>query len=74
LSFDLYGLVVSSALHQEQTEGHSTNLSFPGRLPLQFEEVMELLGICLTITYFQFEPKFYQEKEGMATETISGGQ
>jgi hypothetical protein len=27
---------------------------------------MELLDICLTTTYFQFEDKFYQQKEGMA--------
>jgi hypothetical protein len=27
---------------------------------------MELLNICLTTTYFQFEDKFYQQKEGMA--------
>jgi hypothetical protein len=26
---------------------------------------MELLDICLTATYFQFEDKFYQQKEGL---------
>jgi hypothetical protein len=26
---------------------------------------MDLLDICLTTTYFQFEDKFYQQKEGM---------
>jgi hypothetical protein len=26
---------------------------------------MELLDICLTTTYFQFEDKFRQQKEGM---------
>jgi hypothetical protein len=35
-------------------------------LTLQVEDVMELLGICLTTTYFQIEDKFYQQKEGMA--------
>jgi hypothetical protein len=27
---------------------------------------MELLYVCLTTTYFQFEDKFYQQKDGMA--------
>jgi hypothetical protein len=39
---------------------------FPEHSPLQVEEVMELLDICLTITYFQYEDKFYQQSEGMA--------
>jgi hypothetical protein len=40
--------------------------SFPDCSPLQVEDVLELLYICLTTTYFQFEDKFHQEKEGMA--------
>jgi hypothetical protein len=43
----------------------STDASFPEQSPLQVEEVMELLDICLTSTYFQFEVKFCQQKEGM---------
>jgi hypothetical protein len=39
--------------------------SFPERSPLQVEDVMELLNICLTTAYFQFEDKFYQQKEGL---------
>jgi hypothetical protein len=35
---------------------------------------MELLDVCLTITYFQFGDKFYQQKDGMAMEnSISVG-
>jgi hypothetical protein len=34
--------------------------------PFQVEDVMELLDICLKTMYFQFEDKFYQQKEGMA--------
>jgi hypothetical protein len=45
----------------------NTEPSFPECSPLQVEEVMELLGICLT-TYFQFEDKFYQQKEGTSVE------
>jgi hypothetical protein len=40
--------------------------SFPECSPLQFENVMELLDICLTTRYFQFENKLCQQKEGMA--------
>jgi hypothetical protein len=43
-----------------------TDPSFPECSQLQAEDVMELLGICLTTTYLQFEDKFYQQKEGMA--------
>lgn len=43
-----------------------TDSSFPERSPLQVEDVMELLDICLKTTYFQFEDTFYQQKEGMA--------
>jgi hypothetical protein len=38
---------------------------FPEGSPLQVEEIMELLGICLA-TYFQFEDKFYKQKEDMS--------
>jgi hypothetical protein len=36
--------------------------SFPERSPLQVEDVMELLGICLT-TYFQFQDEFHHQKK-----------
>jgi hypothetical protein len=38
--------------------------SFPERSALQVADKMELLDICLTTTYFQFEDKFYKQKEG----------
>jgi hypothetical protein len=44
----------------------STDPSFPESSPLQVEDVMELLDICLTTTYFQFVDKFYQQKEGVS--------
>jgi hypothetical protein len=40
--------------------------SFPERSALQVSDKMELLDICFTATYFQFEDKFYQQKEGTA--------
>jgi hypothetical protein len=36
--------------------------SLPEHSPLSVEDIMELLDICLTATYFQFEDKFYQQK------------
>jgi hypothetical protein len=44
----------------------STEPSFPECSPLRVEDVMELTDVCLTTMYFQFEDKFYQQKEGMA--------
>jgi hypothetical protein len=38
----------------------SRGLSFPERSPLQADDVMKLLDICLTTTHFQFEGKFCQ--------------
>jgi hypothetical protein len=46
--------------------GLKRNPSFSERSRLQVEDAMELLDVCLTTTYFQFEDKFYQQKEGMA--------
>jgi hypothetical protein len=40
--------------------------SFPERSPLQVEDVIKLLDICLANRYFQFGDKFYQSKECMA--------
>jgi hypothetical protein len=40
--------------------------------PLQVEDVMELLDICLTTAYFQSEDKFCQQEEGIAmTNSLS---
>jgi hypothetical protein len=36
------------------------------RSPLQVDDVMELLEVCMKTTYFQFEDKFYQQNDGMA--------
>jgi hypothetical protein len=43
----------------------SMDPSFPECSSLQVEDVMELLDSCLTVTYLQFEDKFYQQKEIM---------
>jgi hypothetical protein len=41
------------------------DLSFPECSPLKIGDIMELLDICSSTAYFQFEDKFYQQKEGM---------
>jgi hypothetical protein len=49
--------------------------SFPERSPLQVEDVMELLDVCLTTIHFLLEDRLYQQKDGMAMgNSISGGQ
>jgi hypothetical protein len=40
--------------------------SFLERSPLKVGGAMELLDVCLTTTYLQYEGKFYQQKEGIA--------
>jgi hypothetical protein len=44
----------------------NTDPSFLECSSVQVEDVMELLDICLTTTYFQFQDKFYQQKKGIA--------
>jgi hypothetical protein len=44
----------------------STDPPFPECSSLQAEDIMELLDICLTTTYFQYDDTFCQQKEGMA--------
>jgi hypothetical protein len=36
------------------------------RWPLQVEDILGLLDICVATAFFQFENKFCQQKEGMA--------
>jgi hypothetical protein len=49
----------------------SMDPSFTEHSPLQVEDIKELLNICLKTTYFQFEDKFYQHKEGMAVGKLT---
>jgi hypothetical protein len=48
----------------------NTDPSFPECSPLQIEDIMESLDICLTTSYFQFEDKFYQQKGNMSMGNI----
>jgi hypothetical protein len=34
--------------------------------PLKVDDAIELLEVCMKTTYFQFEDKFYQQKDGIA--------
>jgi hypothetical protein len=71
VSFDVFSLftnipveevlqVIRNRLNKDPT--------FPEHSSLQVEDVVELLDICLTTTYFQFDDKLYQQKEGMAMQ------
>jgi hypothetical protein len=52
-----------------QVIGNRLNMdaSFSDHSPLLVEDIMKLFDICLKVMYFQFEDKFCQQKEGMAT-------
>jgi hypothetical protein len=43
--------------------GRNTDPSFSEFSSLQVDDGMELLDISLTVTYFKFEDKFYQQEE-----------
>ena len=40
--------------------------TLPGRTQMTSEEIVELTKLCLTSTYFKFQGKFYEQKEGQA--------
>jgi hypothetical protein len=63
LSFDVLRLFTSLPAEealQAIRNRLSKDLSFPERSPLQAEDVMELLDICITTAHFEFEGKFCQ--------------
>jgi hypothetical protein len=69
VSFDVVSLFTNvpvGEVLQVVRDRLSTDPSFLERAPLQVEDVMELLDICLKTMYFQFEDTFDQQKEGMA--------
>jgi hypothetical protein len=72
VSFDTVSLLTNIPMEEVlQVIRYILNMdcSFPEHSLLQAEDVMELLDICLTTTYFQFEDTFCQQKRnGMAME------
>jgi hypothetical protein len=69
LSFDIASLFTNIPVEeilQVITNRLNTDPSFPECSTLQVEDIIELLDICLTTTYFKLEDKFYQQKKGMA--------
>jgi hypothetical protein len=68
ISFDTVSLVTNvptEEVLQVTTNRLNKDPSFPECSTLQIENIMELLDICSTTTYFQFEDILYQLKEGM---------
>jgi hypothetical protein len=51
----LFTIIPVEAVLQVIRNRPNMDLSFPERSPLQVEDIMELLDICLTTTYFQCE-------------------
>jgi hypothetical protein len=51
----------------------STDPFFPERTSLQVEDMMELLDISLTTTYFQSEDKSWEQKDSIAMGNIISG-
>jgi hypothetical protein len=40
--------------------------SLPEHSSIQVDDIVELLDICLTTIYFQFEDEFHQKKDGIS--------
>jgi hypothetical protein len=69
VSFDVVSLFtnvqVDEALEVIRNKLHNDDTLAEQSL-LQVEVFMELLEVCLRITYFQVDNKFFQQKDGMA--------
>jgi hypothetical protein len=65
-SVSLFTNIPVEEILQVITNRLNTYPSFPECSTLQAEDIMELLDICLTTTYFNLEDKFYQQKKCMA--------
>jgi hypothetical protein len=68
----LFTNILMEEVLQVITNRLNTDPSFPECSPLQVEDVMELLDICLTTTYFQFEDKFYPHKRNYGNGRPNG--
>jgi hypothetical protein len=67
ISFDVvceFAIVLVEEALQVIRNRLSADPSLPERS--EADDVMELLDICLTTTFFQFQDKFYKQKEGRA--------
>ena len=66
MSFDVKSLFTSIplqlALQCTETAIHQSTV----KLPLPTEDIMDLLNLCLTSTYFQYNGKHYKQLHGTA--------
>ena len=66
MSFDVKSLFTSISLQQalDCTENAIKNSTV--ELPLPTDDIMDLLNLCLTSTYFQYNGKHYKQLHGTA--------
>jgi hypothetical protein len=68
VGFDVVSLLTNLLVEQVLqviTSMLRTHPSLPELSLLQAEDIMEVMDICSTTTYLQFEGTFYQQEEGV---------
>ena len=66
MSFDVKSLFPSIPLQLALKFTETTILQSTDPLPLPTEDIMDLLNLCLTSTYFQYNGKHYKQLHGTA--------
>ena len=67
VSFDVKSLFPSIPLQLALQCTETTILQSTDPLPLPTEDIMDLLNLCLTSAYFQYNGKHYKQVHGKAT-------
>ena len=67
VSFDVKSLFPSIPLQLALQFTETTILQSTDPLPLPTEDIMDLLNLCLTSAYFQYNGKHYKQVHGKAT-------
>ena len=66
VSFDVKSLFTSIPLQLVLESTKTAINEFTDALPLPTEDIVELLELCLTSTYFQYDGKHYKQLHGTA--------
>ena len=69
VSFDVKSLFTSIPL-QLALQCTETAIQQSVKLPLPTEDIMDLLNLCLTSTYFQYNGKHYKQLHGTAMDRL----
>ena len=70
VSFDVKSLFTSTPLQLAQQCTETVNRQSIDPLPLPIEDIIDLLNLCLTSTYFQYNGEHYKQLHG----TVLGSQ